>query len=244
MKATEKHFDHAARGYYERNYERPRSRHAHNLALRRAACLALLPEGPGQQILDLGCGPGALTFPLLERGHGVISMDASSEMLARMQEHAARLGLEARAVRGDAHDLPFASESFDTVVSAGVLEYLPDAPRALREIGRVLRPGGTAILTMTLPRRLERFVVRAIARLRAQPEAVAQYIYDRAALDRVMADAGFTIDRRRCIGFSPFPLDAVWPSSVRWIDERLGDLLNRSDFACDHAKTYIVRARR
>lgn len=239
---TRNFFGTEASDYYSRNYEAPRNRHEFTLALRREACLEMLPAVQGR-VLDLGCGPGAMTVPMIRRGHRVVAVDFSTEMVAQAAKRIRALGVEPEVATADATALPFTAGCFAAVVTTGVLEYIDDLPRALAEISRVLEPGGTLIATMSLPRRLERAAVRLAAFLKGSPPAVTQYIYGRHDFDRVVEAAGFRINDRRCSSFAPFPLDAIWPKGVVTIDARLGDLLNRFDVACDHAKTYIVRAR-
>ncbi|MDX2089257.1 MAG: class I SAM-dependent methyltransferase [Kofleriaceae bacterium] len=239
---TRAHFDERAREYYERNYEQPRNRHAQNLYLRRVACLSMLPPIEGA-ILDHGCGPGAMTFPLLERGQRVVSMDLSREMLGQLVARAEATGLAAAPVMGSATALPFATGTFGAVVSTGVLEYVSDLPRALLEIHRVLVPGGIVLATMSLPRKLERWAARVASRIRGASET-PQFIRDRRSFDSAVRTAGFEIESTRCVGFAPFPLDVIWPSSVRWLDEQFGQRLDESETARDQAKTYIVLARR
>jgi ubiquinone/menaquinone biosynthesis C-methylase UbiE len=232
-----------ANSYYRDNYEDPRNRHALNLSLRRDACLALLSEVE-DPVLDLGCGPGAMTAPLLERGRQVVAMDIATGMVTEVARRMAEVGAPPSVAVATATALPFADACFAAVVTTGVLEYVRDVDVAMGEIFRVLRPGGVLVCTMSLPRRVERAVVREVARLRGQPPGVQQYIYGRAAFDRVIENAGFVIEGRRCCSFAPFPIDAMWPRGLVWIDRLFGSMLNRVDLACDHAKTYIVRARR
>jgi phosphatidylinositol alpha-1,6-mannosyltransferase len=86
------------------------------------------------RILDYGCGDGINTGLLAQLGCGrVVSMDYSLRLL--------RAGRPPRPVTADAHRTPFADSAFDVVLVDGVLHHL-DAERALREIARVLRPGG------------------------------------------------------------------------------------------------------
>jgi ubiquinone/menaquinone biosynthesis C-methylase UbiE len=239
---TRRHFDSQARDYYRSNYEQPRTRHAYNLALRREACLALVPS-PGGTVLDLGCGPGAMTIPLVESGHRVVWTDVSSEMVAETSKRASALGAPVRGAVADAAALPFDANSFATVVTTGVLEYVPNLSATMTEIARVLEPCGVLIATMSLPRRFERFAVRSLAKLRGRSTSIEQFIYERAPFDEIIESAGLRIEIRQCCAFAPFPVDAIWPRSVLWIDRVLGASLNRVEIACDHAKTYIVRAR-
>lgn len=240
---TRRFFDERSERYYARNYEQPHSRHAHNLAVRREVCLALVPELHGP-ILDLGCGPGAMTLPLLDLGHRVISTDISAKMAGETAANVRRSGHDAWVAVADAMALPFSDKTFAAVVTTGVLEYIRDARGALCEVARVLRPGGVVIATMSLPRSFERLAVRIWSRMRARPEGAPQYIYGRAAFDEIVQSAGLHIDTRRCCCFAPFPLDAVWPKSVDLIDKAFGSSLNRVGAACDQAKTYVIRARR
>lgn len=234
-------FDQRSKDYYNANYEAPRTRHAHNLALRRAACLGLLPEVVGK-ILDVGCGPGAMAIPLLQRGRTVVAIDISARMVGDAARRARELGYEPNVAIANATSLPFADGSFAVVVTTGVLEYVQDVRGAMREIARVLRPGGVAIATMSLPRRFERFAVGMYLRVSGRPDGATQYIYDREAFDAIVESAGLAVDERRSCSFAPFPVDALWPGAVSWIDRHLAHMLNHVDSACDHAKTYIVRA--
>jgi ubiquinone/menaquinone biosynthesis C-methylase UbiE len=235
------YFDALAPAYYDRNYVEPSNRHAYNLMLRREACLKLLPEGRGP-VLDLGCGPGAMTMPLLDAGYDVISTDFSIGMVRTATARAAASHhTELAAAVADACALPLATGSIATVVTTGVLEYVPDLRKALAEIHRVLQPEGVAIATMSLPRRFERFVVGVLSKVRRQ-STVPQFIYSRANFDRAIEESGFRIDVRESCCFAPFPLDAAWPNGVLLIDRHLGASLNHSRIACDQAKTYIVRA--
>jgi SAM-dependent methyltransferase len=95
----------------------------------------LLAPRPGERILDLGCGDGALTERLAALGCTVIAVDAASEMVAA----ARRRGLEAYVA--DGQDLRFVAE-FDAVFSNAALHWMRDADAVLRGVRRALRPGG------------------------------------------------------------------------------------------------------
>jgi SAM-dependent methyltransferase len=91
-------------------------------------------------ILDCGCGTGA-NLGLLSRYGRTVGLDHSPAAL----RHAARLG--GRVVRGDVRRLPFGDGAFDLVTSFDVLQALADDVAGLREMARVLRPGGVVIAT-------------------------------------------------------------------------------------------------
>jgi ubiquinone/menaquinone biosynthesis C-methylase UbiE len=103
-----------------------------------------LPErGDGLRLLDVGCGTGHHLARLRQRGFVVAGVDGSSEMLtcARLNDPDADLHC------ADVDDLPFPNESFDIVLCIEVLRYLPRPACCIREMARVLKPGGTCLVT-------------------------------------------------------------------------------------------------
>ena len=95
----------------------------------------LLDPKPGERILDLGCGDGALTRKLVDMGCEVVGVDGSAE---QVQAACAR-GLDARV--GRAARLEFEGE-FDAVFSNAVLHWVKDADAAIAGVWHALRPGG------------------------------------------------------------------------------------------------------
>ncbi len=106
-----------------------------------AAVVDLLAPQPGERILDLGCGDGALTEKLLAAGAEVVAVDASEEQVAAARAR----GLDARVARGEA--LPFAAE-FDAVFSNAALHWMREVDAVLVSVRRALRPGGRFVAEM------------------------------------------------------------------------------------------------
>ena len=102
---------------------------------------------PGQRVLEIGCGTGnlALLVGRLQPGAEVVGLDPDPKALARARRKAERRSLPVRFDRGFAQELPYADASFDRVLSALMFHHLgPDEQeRALREVRRVLEPGGS-----------------------------------------------------------------------------------------------------
>lgn len=109
----------------------------------------IIPFLDGKRILELGHGPGHLQRALLDLGFDSAALDESAQM-GRLA--ARRLGGRHQLARGLAQNLPFADDSFDSVVSTFPTEYIFD-PRALESIKRVLRDSGRlVILPVTFPK--------------------------------------------------------------------------------------------
>jgi SAM-dependent methyltransferase len=110
-------------------------------------------------LLDLGCGFGRHAYEAARRGADVVALDAGRDevdgvaatfaamaLAGELEDGLARVG----TVQGDGLRLPFADATFDRVICSEVLEHLHDDRAAMRELARVLRPGGT--MAVTVPR--------------------------------------------------------------------------------------------
>jgi ubiquinone/menaquinone biosynthesis C-methylase UbiE len=95
-------------------------------------------------LLDCGCGPGTITVDLARRVSPgpVCAVDLSEDQLAPAREQAAAANLPVDFKRASAYELPFSGASFDAVFSHALLEHLADPVTGLREMARVLKPGG------------------------------------------------------------------------------------------------------
>ena len=95
---------------------------------------------PGQRVLDVGCGPGALTAELVRRtgAEGVSAVEPSASFAAAVRERLP--GVDVR--RSAAEQLPFPDDTFDASLAQLVVHFMTDPVRGLREMSRVTRPGG------------------------------------------------------------------------------------------------------
>lgn len=101
-----------------------------------------------ERALDVGCGSGAWLFPLADRlsqnGGSVVGIDLSEGMVLDISNEAnMRTNIELHT--GDVQNLPFSDESFDFVMANFMLYHVPDIDQAIRELKRVLKPGGKLI---------------------------------------------------------------------------------------------------
>lgn len=95
---------------------------------------------PETKILDVGCGAGFLSNPL-GRTYQVTGIDQSASSLAVAERHRPE-GSQVTYLAGDAYQLPFSDQTFDVVMAMDILEHLADPRACVREMARVLRPGG------------------------------------------------------------------------------------------------------
>ena len=113
-------------------------------ARRAIAYAAGLGLSSGTPVLEIGCGPGVITTAIARMGVTVWAIDSLQEMVERTtaMTHRAGVGSRVFAQVGHVDDVPFADATFDLVVLIGVSEWLVSLTQPLREIFRVLKPGG------------------------------------------------------------------------------------------------------
>ena len=133
-----------------------------------------LPLPSGARVLDAGCGTGLLTLAflrVLERPANVASIDLSLRSLQTARRAAEKLPRNPRRrvafAQSNALKLPFADETFDLVLTSGVLEYLP-LSEGLGELARVLAPGGHLLFVPVRPSPVTR-LLEVMFRFKAHP---------------------------------------------------------------------------
>jgi ubiquinone/menaquinone biosynthesis C-methylase UbiE len=116
----------------------------------RARLREILEPEPGERVLEIGPGTGYYTLDLAEwlGPDGTVEIfDIQQEMLAHTMERARERGLSnVQPTEGDARSLPYEDDSFDAAILTSTLGEIPDQDAALREISRVLKPGGRLVV--------------------------------------------------------------------------------------------------
>ncbi|MBI4229556.1 MAG: methyltransferase domain-containing protein [Planctomycetes bacterium] len=274
-RALARYFDAYAGDYLAKGYEADRPGVYPVFRLRHRAILDLARDLPPGRALDVGCGCGRMVADLAERGWDATGIDLSPRMIEEAQTLLGRIGIapdRARVLCASLDRAGLPEGSFDLVTAAGVLDYQPQDDEFLASLARLLRPGGTLILSArnrlcpavlfwravrrvarlpllgTLLRAAEGLLRRLLRRPRAAGDADPSIILQRehvpGALDRALHDAGFDKTGRAWTHFYalPFPLSRMMPR----LDVRLGlrlEALSRTPFGI-LGSCYIVRARK
>jgi 2-polyprenyl-6-hydroxyphenyl methylase/3-demethylubiquinone-9 3-methyltransferase len=184
-----------------------------DLALRRGFLLDHV--GAGERVLDVGCGEGLLAAELAGIGADVVGIDVAEEPLKRARARDPELDL--RLVDGEGPwDLPDAS--FDVVWAGEVIEHVADTAAWLSEARRVLRSGGTLLLSTPAHGRL------ALLRMALSRRAFAGHFdplgdhlrfYSRETLTGLLEDFGFQEVEVRAIGGAPGARRALLARAIR-----------------------------
>jgi SAM-dependent methyltransferase len=164
----------------------------------------LAPQ-PGERILDLGCGDGALTVKLVELGCDVVGVDAAPDMVRAARER----GLDARVL--DGHALDFTRE-FDAVFSNAALHWMREPDRVIPGVARALRPGGRFVGEMGGHGNVAAIVtalLAVLARRGSDGEALIPWYFPTPAAWRSRLEAhGFTVTSIELIPRpTPLPTD-------------------------------------
>ena len=114
-------------------------------AIEQRVILEVMGDLKGARVLDVGCGDGALACAAAARGAVVTGVDPDPAMLAAACARAKHDGANVHFMEGRIERLPFADATFDVVATITVLCFVADAQRAVREMARVLRPGGRLV---------------------------------------------------------------------------------------------------
>jgi 2-polyprenyl-3-methyl-5-hydroxy-6-metoxy-1,4-benzoquinol methylase len=172
---------------------------------------------PGR-LLDWGCGWGQVSALLLDQGVDVVAYDVRPGIDAPTTERLERFPQIVAHVSSEPVALPFETGSFDTVLSCGVLEHVPDPDGSLDQIRRVLRPGGMFYVT-NLPNRYS--YTERIARVLGRyyhGQLPDDLVYTKRSIRELLAHHGFTVRELRRVHMLPLtiggPARLVWGVST------------------------------
>ncbi len=171
----------------------------YDLEKRLAVVFRLLPAGDalkGKALLDAGCGTGWFSRAAVERGAIVTSMDIGPRLLEKVKEKC-----ESRRVEGSLLELPFPDASFDLIICTEAIEHTPDPQKAVSELCRALKPGGT--LALTVPNRNWHFGAVLANALRLRPYEGRENWVRSAELRGWLEKGGCAVEL--LTGFHPVP---------------------------------------
>jgi len=192
----------------------------------------LLGNVHGKVVLDVGCGSGENVAPLLARGAHVIAVDLSHDLVQLAVERVRLMKPPSlpRFLVGSAYDVPLAKESVDIVFCASLLHHL-DIPRAMDEIRRVVKPGGTVIVKE--PVRFSQLAARLRRILPAQRDTSDnEHPLTRAEVEQIKAGWQVSGERAFRLPFVPLfsrnkAITIVWATD-RWLLKHFPTLENYS----------------
>jgi ubiquinone biosynthesis O-methyltransferase len=121
---------------------------AYEQEVRSAAVLDLLGAKDGETILDIGCGNARDVLPLAQAGSRVVGVDLSEGMIEQARTDLVAAGIrEVELQVGDVTALQFPAQCFDKILCSEVIEHVPDPDLAIQEMFRVLKPGGSLVIS-------------------------------------------------------------------------------------------------
>jgi ubiquinone/menaquinone biosynthesis C-methylase UbiE len=250
--------------YWAEIYERNGIKEAiHKERLRAALAMAVgLRLAPAARVLDVGCGAGLATIGLARQGLMVEAIDPIQVMVDATRKRAMEAGVDPRVTAriGDIHAIPFPDRTFELVVALGVLPWLPQVETPLREMSRVLRPGGHMIVSvdtlwqlrqladpflnplMRTPRRLAGYILGRF------PRGIRSYVTSLRAFRRALDSEGLRELAGVALGFGPFTIfkRELLPSSVGLkLNDRLQSMANRgAPILRSSGSQYLVLAKK
>jgi ubiquinone/menaquinone biosynthesis C-methylase UbiE len=155
--------------------------------------------------LDAACGTGRLTRELADRGHRVVGVDSSPDMLARARERMPN----GEFLAGELHALPVPDDHVDLVVCGLALSHVPELGPVLAEFARVLRPGGHLVITDMHPESVLRGAIPAVRDQAGRPGRLVSHRHLVGDYLRAALAAGL-VPRR---GAVPLPARPVRPGT-------------------------------
>jgi len=234
-------------------------------ARRAISCADSVGLSSGAHVLEIGCGPGVITTALARSGATVWAIDSLREMVERTKAlaHQAGVGSRVFAQVGHVDNVPFPDATFDLVVLIGVSEWLVSLAQPLREIFRVLKPGGRLVISADnnwpLHQILDPVFNPALKPLKSRVGRLLQaagwrtrrprfHAYSLRDFDHELASAGFDRIAGQTLGFGPFTFCTrlLLNEQVGWrVHLRLQELADKGvPLLRSAGLVYLVLARR
>ena len=223
-------FDDVAPEYLDR-YD-PKTTAGHSFNARKVRVLEMLQRARPGVLLDVGCGPGVAVAEIAGRGFDFYGVDIAERMIDVCRARFPKIDPKHFSV-GRIQDLEFPDRFFDVILCIGVVEYLEDDGEAIREMARVLKPGGVAIISLpnkrspfvTWHRAIYKPVVRTLNRLRGRrpPEELVHREYVEREYFELLRRNGLTPREAVYYNFKlvPSPLDRWLQGATVWTSARL-----------------------
>ncbi len=211
---------------------------AHSFNIRKKRVYEMLPPNAttAEKVLDIGCGPGITAEDLVGKGFEFYGVDIAEKMIHECRKNFSHLKGAHFSV-GSIEKSDFPDGYFDHIICMGVVEYIGDDVTAIKEMARLLKTGGTAIITLPnvySPYRiwwniiLNRYILDFIRRviLRRKTETICHREYRESNYTNLLSLHGFDVKDVVYYNFNilPFPLDKLLPGMAVAIAIRLEKL--------------------
>ncbi len=248
---AQEYFTEKSADYYRTHYEDITSKtHYPSLYLRHRYTLEMIGNTKNGKALDIGCGSGAMTRELLDRGFTVTAADISQGMLDATKKttsgHPRAKHITFR--QEDIEQLSLPDNAFDVLICTGVIEYLKSDQKACAEIARVLKPGGIAFVSTQNKASLVRFFEETLfliipTWLKHKLVTVKQHrTHTPWQLDRDMKRVGLVKQDFAYHHFYPLPipLDRLFPRFCVWAGKKM-ERWHKKNWAWMLATGFVVK---
>jgi ubiquinone/menaquinone biosynthesis C-methylase UbiE len=171
---------------------------------------------PGERVLDIGTGTGNGALLAAARGAHATGIDPSESLLQQARKRASEAGLAVDFAVGSAENIPFPDSSFDVLIDVFSLIFVAEPQAAVKEMARVLAPGGRILWTGWVPEGTVVEIVKTSAEAQAKALGRPSYSYsawyDRAALTGLFAPYGLSVS------LEEHELRYAAPSPQAWLE--------------------------
>jgi len=244
-------FDICATTYYKKRYIEP-TLEAYNFRTRKNLVLSILKKN-NWRVLNIGCGSGVMSKELSQKGYNLVELDISKKMIkeAIKKSKQSKIKNMPLFLVGDIENLCFSDSQFEEIICLGTLQLVNDK-KAIKEMYRVLKPGGTIIVAVPTKMIISSFLKWIISPLKPliymvmKKERIVINFKNRGynpwQLDKLLIKNGFKKVDCFYHHFVFFPLDELFPLFSIKLDKKIRKTLLKSKLVGSLlCKTYIVK---